>query len=240
MPELCPETSMNSRQLPRSSCAGHQRGKTAKRFSGSLSALAALSVCLVVLFFSGKTTLAAVNDEASLREILESVANTPLVRAPFIAIKSSGLLSAPVESRGTLSFSTDGLIEKHTTSPIDERTTISVEAIRIERTGQEVSEFRFADNPGLTAYAQGLRAIMGGDAGPLREHFDLSLVGDPAAWALTLRPKSGRLQSAVSSLEVTGANGLIKTIETVEASGDIDTLTILQQVPSTPRATPSQ
>ena len=204
MPELRPETLMNFPKLVRFGCARQQRGKTANPailLPGSVRSLVALTICLVVLLFSGKTAHAAVSDETSLREILTSVAKTPLVKAPFIAIKSSGLLSAPVESRGTLSFSADGLIEKHTTSPIDERTTISVDAIRIERTGQKVSEFRFADNPGLTAYAQGLRAIMGGDAGPLREHFELSLAGDLGAWVLTLRPKSVRLQSAVSSLE---------------------------------------
>ena len=205
----------------------------------ALTTLAAAAFLIIAVIHTQRA-LANSDDAGSLRKILTSITETPLTDAPFIALKSSGLLAAPVESRGTLSFSASGLIEKHTTSPIDERTIITEEAIRIERDGQEVDERRFSENPALTAYAQGMRAILGGDAAPLHEHFSLTLDGDLQQWRLTLQPKSVRLQTVISNLMVTGAYGQIKTIKTVEASGDVDTLTILVSAPAPSPATRNQ
>jgi len=188
-------------------------------------------ICTTALVAAADLVRAADSNEPSLRKILASVAHTPLNEAPFIRLKTSGLLAAPIESRGTLSYSTNGRIEQHTTSPIDERIIITDQAVRIERVGEPTDELSFAEKPALTAYAQGLRAILAGDPAPLYEHFLPTLDGDDQQWRMTLRPKSMRLQTAISSLVVTGTKGLISSIETFMTSGDVDTLTILRNPP---------
>ncbi len=167
-----------------------------------------------------------------LGPILSSVARTPLDAAPFFATKASGLLSTPIESRGTLSLAAGGRIVKHTRSPIDERVTITDAAVRIERAGEPATELRVADDPALGAYAQGLRAVLAGDPAPLREHFDVDVDGDVSAWVLTLVPRSLKLQAAVRRIVVSGSNGLIRQIETTDGAGDVETLSVLLTPPA--------
>ncbi|MGE0312900.1 MAG: LolA-related protein [Lautropia sp.] len=169
-----------------------------------------------------------------LAAILASVARTPLVAAPFHASKASGLLSTPVESRGTLSVDPNGRIEKHTRTPLDERVTITDEAVRIERAGSPAEELRVADDPSLAAYARGLRAVFAGDPTPLREHFDIAVRGDVADWTLVLTPKRLKVQAAVQRIVASGANGLIQRIETTDGAGDVETLSVLLKPPAAP------
>ncbi len=205
-----------------------------------IEALLCTAAVLFALLHAGIATSAGAAHEGRLRDILSSVARTTLTDAPFVANKVSGLLAAPVESRGTLSVDASGGLDKHTTSPIDERLTITDEVMRIERPGKPVDEIRLAAEPALASYAQGLRAILGGDTAMLNEHFEVNLAGDTAAWTLTLLPRSARLQTALTRLILTGANGLIQSIETTDPAGDIETLTILLQPPAAPPAEPAR
>ena len=117
--------------------------------------------------------------------------------------------------------------------------TITDKAVRIERAGKPADELLVANEPALAAYAQGIRAVLAGDQAPLREHFDIALDGNVTKWTLALRPKSTRLAAAVAKLVVSGANGLVQSIETTDGAGDVETLTVLLKAPSTAPSSPA-
>jgi hypothetical protein len=65
-----------------------------------------------------------------------------------------------------------------------------------------------------------LRALIAGDGQRLKSLFNIDLDGDPAAWQLRLRPRDAAVAQQLASVEVTGSEGRIETVLTVEASGD--------------------
>lgn len=200
-----------------------------RRFGATI---AAFSFAALIFHTQGSAVRAAESaDGKPLGSILASVAKTPLEKAPFFASKTSGLLSTPIESRGTLSFDPQGRIEKHTLTPIDERVTITDKAVRIEQAGKPADEILVADNPALATYAQGLRAVLAGDPAPLREHFDVKVDGDVGKWTIALEPKSLKMQAGVRRIVIAGSNGLIQRIETTDGAGDVETLSVLLKPP---------
>ncbi len=162
-----------------------------------------------------------------LRRVLAAVASQPLKAAPFIERRLSALTNNPLESRGTLSFSPGGVIEKLTVSPLRERVTINPESMTIDGGGKPPTIIKLDAPGGMAGYSMGLRALLAGNEKALRQVFDSKFSGSFDNWTVQLLPKDPALRRGVRQIMVSGAGASLRVIETSEAGGDVLELTIL-------------
>lgn len=170
-----------------------------------------------------------------LARVLAEVARQPLKAAPFIERRSSALTASPLESRGTLSYEPSGSVEKRTLKPIQERMTVGLDAITIQGAQGAAQTIRFEAQPAMAAYVHGLRAVLAGDAGPLRQHFDTQLTGSFDHWEIRLKPRDAAVRRGIAQIVVRGERGQVQVVETTETGGDVNELTILLRAPAAAR-----
>ena len=170
-----------------------------------------------------------------LARVLAEVARQPLKAAPFIERRSSALTASPLESRGTLSYEPSGSVEKRTLTPIRERMTVGLDAITIQGAQGAAQTIRFEAQPAMAAYVHGLRAVLAGDAGPLRQYFDTQLTGSFDHWEIRLKPRDAAVRRGIAQIVVRGERGQVQVVETTETGGDVNELTILLRAPAAAR-----
>jgi outer membrane lipoprotein-sorting protein len=145
----------------------------------------------------------------------------------FTEVKTSALLKAPIESRGTLRYTAPDRLEKHTRSPRDERLVADRDTVVVERPARnERFELRLADYPAVRASIESMRGTLAGDLAALRRHYRVELEGEWADWRLHLLPSDPELAELVQKVLIGGAGGEVRRIEILEASGDRSVMTI--------------
>lgn len=187
--------------------------------------LLALPALLAGLPGPGRSQAPAAPDagpDPLLRRILRAVATRPLDAAPFQERRISPLYATPLELRGTLHFTPPATIEKRTTSPIRESLRITADTLTIDPgTGVAPTVLKLETQGALSAYVQGLRAILQGDDQLLRQVFDTQLSGSFEAWRLQLTPRGVQPRRGIRQIVVSGAGAQLRRIDTTEVNGDL-------------------
>lgn len=165
--------------------------------------------------------------DQGLRRVLAAVAGQPLKAASFIERRLSALTNNPLESRGTLSFSSSGVIEKLTVSPLRERVTITAESLTIDGGAKPPTIIKLDASGGMAGYGIGLRALLAGNEKALRQVFDSKFSGSFDNWKVQLLPKDAALRRGIRQITVSGSGANLRVIETSEPGGDVVELTIL-------------
>lgn len=151
-------------------------------------------------------------------------------RATFIERKTSALLTAPLESRGTLVFRAPDYLEKSTVAPQRERVRIQAGRLTFEGTpvrGQSTQRsLAVADVPLLAPLIESLRATLAGDLPALTRYYDVALVRKNKGWALTLTPRDAALREAITHIVMRGVDAQVRAVEIYEVSGDTTDLVI--------------
>lgn len=207
----------------------------AGRASGACwRALVATALLSIALPASAQAAAPAATEDM-LARVLAEVARQPLKAAPFIERRSSALTASPLESRGTLSYQPSGSVEKRTLTPIQERMIVGVDAITIQGGQGAAQTIRLDAQPAMAAYVHGLRAVLAGDARPLRQHFDTQSSGSLDHWEIRLRPRDAAVRRGIAQIVVRGERGQVQVVETTETGGDVNELTILLRAPAAAR-----
>lgn len=170
---------------------------------------------------------ASAQTEDLLTRILAAVAREPLAAMPFFERRLSPMLAKPLESRGTLTYSPNGIFEKVTVAPIREKLIVTAETISVQSGDSQPKVIRLETQPALAAYIHGVRAVLAGDAKPLRSFFDAQVSGGFERWELKLLPIDATLKKSVRQVLVRGERGLVRLIETSEVAGDTNELTLV-------------
>lgn len=151
-------------------------------------------------------------------------------RASFVERKTSLLLNAPLESRGTLVFRAPDYLEKATTAPQRERIRIQGGSLTLEGApvrGQSMQRtVAVADVPLLAPLIESLRATLAGDLPALKRYYDVVLVHENKSWTLTLTPRDAALREAIARIVMRGAEAQVRGVEIYEVSGDKTDLVI--------------
>ncbi|MEP6608065.1 MAG: LolA-related protein [Burkholderiaceae bacterium] len=146
-------------------------------------------------------------------------------QARFTERRFSALLKGPAESSGTLGFRAPDVLEKNTVLPQRESVRVEGNVVTYEsaaRASAQKRTFSLSDAPLLAALIESLRATLAGDLAALRSHYDVQLSALTAMdWQLTLTPRDRMLRDAVAKVVLRGSAGDVRTIEIVEANGDL-------------------
>lgn len=132
-----------------------------------------------------------------------------LVRAPpqtiaFSEVHTSPLLDGELTVSGTLEYTGPGKLSRVVTTPYAERTDIDGDLVRISRADGSERRFSLKRVPELGGLLTGFTALLAGDRAALERAFEIAVIGDPAAWQVTLTPRSKRVRARIERVSVRG------------------------------------
>ena len=160
---------------------------------------------------------------AALKEARESSVS-------YEEVTYSSLLSAPLTARGLLRFTPPSLLEKHVLEPYRERYTIEGDQVTFDSERRRVKKtISLTDYPALRSFVEAFRAGFTGDAGRLRQSYELNLQGTRHKWTLVLRPLDPAGKSMVEDISFSGSEGQIGTIVTRAPDGDRSVMTLRRE-----------
>jgi len=159
---------------------------------------------------------------------LEALLSTrPNYQANFQETHFSTLLTEPLITSGTLTFSPPSKIEKHVMAPFEEIYVVEGNRVYFDNPIKEISKtFSLDEYPSLQGFLIGLQAPLTGDFETLQRFFNLSLEGTKSQWTLKLEPLDNSFTEFLNSLSFTGRHNHITSIEIRESDGDYSLMTI--------------
>ena len=160
-----------------------------------------------------------------VQELFEALGKGKPRRAQFQEKKTIALLDKPVESSGEISFTPPARLEKRTVKPRAERIVITGDLATIER-GTSTHTVRLSQQPGIAALIDSIRSTLAGDLNALTKNYSAAVSGDAARWRLTLRPLDPALSNIVEHVEISGSQGIVRTVEIFQADGDRSVMTL--------------
>jgi outer membrane lipoprotein-sorting protein len=190
------------------------------------AALAALMLTVTAVPSSAGTAPAA---SWGIEQLMQRLAQVKNAKATFVERKHLRVLTAPLESSGTLVYTAPGYLEKHTLAPKPESLVLDKDTLTFDdRTRNRRRTLRLQDFPVLWAFVEGLRSTLAGDLQNLNRIYRVELDGSETDWRLTLEPRDPGVQRMVSQIRLGGGGASIRSVEVLEAEGDRSVMTITE------------
>ncbi len=167
-----------------------------------------------------------------VEQLMREFAQVQSARAKFVERKHMAILSAPLESSGTLIYTAPGRLEKHTLAPRQESLVLERDRLTLEnKERKQRRTFALQDYPVVWAFVESIRSTLAGDLATLSRFYQVSLDGGERQWRLTLKPVEAEMRNVVSEIRIGGSRNRISTIEILEAQGDRSVMTITGDAP---------
>lgn len=153
-------------------------------------------------------------------------------RAAFREEKDLAALAEPLVSRGTLLYAAPSRLERHTAEPAEESIVVEGDRLTWSRPAEGMRRtLRLEQAPELRGLVEAVRGTLAGDVVALRRYYSVGLEGAEDAWRLTLVPVDAGVKALLKVVRVDGSGTDLRRVETVEADGDVTTMTIEAAVP---------
>lgn len=170
-------------------------------------------------------------DEWGLPQLMREMAQVKSASAQFTEWKTMHMLSAPLQTSGTLGYVAPDRIQKVTLAPVPER--FVLDGDKIVMTGGpdgQVHKFSLTDYPQIGGLVEGIRATLAGDLPTLDRFYTVQLTGGPKDWQLLLQSKDADLTRFVKWIRIHGDGNQIDTIATASSDGDHSEMSIVEDV----------
>jgi hypothetical protein len=186
----------------------------------------AIGALLALGFFAFTAAHAA---EFGVADLLQEFRQVPSVKARFVERKTVALLTAPLESSGTLEYEAPGRLTKTVLKPAPEKMVLQGDRLVIEsrRAGKvERRTLSVREHPALWALVESIRGTLAGDLATLNRFYKVELEGTESKWILRLVPSDPSVLAYLSEVRLSGSAAWIERVEMSEASGDRSTMVI--------------
>jgi len=163
---------------------------------------------------------AAHAEDWGLAALMQSLSQTRSASAGFTERQTSPVLSAPLISTGTLTYTAPFYLRKTTISPTPEDFVLDHDKITLTSSqagGTRV--FTANQDPRIAGLVEGIRGTLAGDLPALETFFNVSLSGNVTNWQLQLLPKTAALARFLRSITINGHQNDIDIIDTAGADG---------------------
>lgn len=191
----------------------------------------------LLLIAAGLYSPAAVAAEGAdaawdIKRLMHELAQVKSAKARFVERKHLAILSAPLESSGTLIYTAPGKLEKHTLAPRQESLVLERDRLTLEnKERRQRRTFALQEYPVIWAFVESIRSTLAGDLATLNRFYQVSLEGGERQWRLTLKPSEPGMQEVVSEVRIDGSRNWVSAIEIVETQGDRTVMTITRDGP---------
>jgi hypothetical protein len=162
-----------------------------------------------------------------IEQLMQELGKVKSASARFVERKHLAILTAPLESSGTLTYIAPDRLEKHTLAPraesmVLERNQLTLESAEPKRR----RTLRLDDHPVIGVFVESIRSTLAGDLALLRRLYEVALEGDERKWRLVLKPLDPKMAEVVSEIRIGGSRDWIGSIEFHEPGGDRSVMTI--------------
>jgi hypothetical protein len=151
--------------------------------------------------------------------ILARIARPAPSRTPFVELRGSKLLKAPLRISGEYRHPDAATLVREVRAPYAETTTIRAGEATIERPGKSPRRVSLARYPELAGMQASFGAMLAGDVDALRRHYRLDSDGRRNAWRLVMTPLDGSVAKRVRGIVLHGRGAELRCIETEPAGG---------------------
>lgn len=181
-----------------------------------------LAPALLLTLASAATFAAPAESPVEADWILAKIARPAPARTPFVEVRGSKLLKAPLRLTGEYRRPDADTLVREVRSPYAETTTLRAGEATIERAGQSPRRFSLSRVPELAGLQNSFGALLGGDHAAIEAHYRLRADGTRQRWTLTMTPKDAALASKVQAVVLNGRGSELRCIQT-RAAGNGDT-----------------
>jgi hypothetical protein len=162
-----------------------------------------------------------------IEQLMQDLARVKTAHARFVERKYLAILTAPLESSGTLTYIAPHRLEKRTLAPKPESLVLERDQLILE-SGEPKRRrtIRLEDYPVVGAFVESIRSTLAGDLDLLNRLYKIALEGDERKWRLVLKPADPKMQEVISEIRISGSRNRIGAIEFLEPGGDRSVMTI--------------
>ncbi len=198
---------------------------------------------LIWLFFPGPAPMSVAQTSSqsepeagstgwNVEQLIESLAKNRPAEVRFEETAFSNLLTQPLKTQGILRFTPPAGLEKHITSPYDERYLVEGATVLFEsKTKGTNRTLSLHDYPALRGFIEAFRSTLANDVITLRRFYSVTLQGEPRRWGLMLRPLDKAVQELVKSIRFSGEGDQVSSIEILAPDGDRSVMVITTGAP---------
>lgn len=141
-------------------------------------------------------------------------------RTPFVEVRGSALLKAPLRIEGEYARPDADTLVREVRAPYVETTTIRGGEATIARTGRRPRSFALSRVPELAGLQASFGALLAGDAEGLAAAYRIEASGTRQAWRMVLVPKDAALAGKLREIVLHGRGAELRCIETQPVEGD--------------------
>ncbi len=187
----------------------------------------------LVLLAGGPGAAAAADPPAwGVEQLMHGLSRAPSTKGKFVERKYLAMLTAPLDSAGTLVYTAPGRLEKNTLTPKPERLVLDQDNLTLEYPDRGQRRVLALQNyPVVWAFVESIRSTLAGDLQTLNRFYRASVTGSEEQWRLSLKPVDGKMQSVVQEIRIDGRRDRVRTIEIIETQGDRSVMTITEDGP---------
>lgn len=153
--------------------------------------------------------------------ILAKLARPAPMRTPFVELRGSALLKAPLRLQGEYRRPDADTLVREVRAPYAETTTIRAGEVAIARNGGKARTFSLSRAPELAGLQASFGALLTGDRALLERHYRIAADGTRQHWTLALVPKDAQLAAKVRDIVLRGRGAELRCIETRPAKGEL-------------------
>ncbi|WP_018873683.1 LolA-related protein [Thioalkalivibrio sp. ALJ16] len=153
-----------------------------------------------------------------LGTILDTLARDEPATLVFEERRDDPMLEFAETRTGTLAFEPPDRLTRAVEGPRGETVRIEGNTLTLERRGSS-REIDLDEQPALATLTGLFRSLLNGDRETLETDFEIERTGDAADWTLELTPRDRALRRMVPELTLSGADGELRELITIEAGG---------------------
>ncbi len=146
--------------------------------------------------------------------ILKGIARPVPASTPFVEVRGSKLLKAPLRLTGQYLRPDADTLVREVRAPYAETTTLHAGEATIARAGQAPRKFALSRVPELAGFQSNFAALLDGDRASLEQHYTLAAEGTRQRWTLTMAPKDAAQATRVQAIALYGRGSELRCIET--------------------------
>nr|WP_133001135.1 LolA-related protein [Luteimonas arsenica] len=153
--------------------------------------------------------------------ILQRLARPAPVTTPFVELRGSAMLKAPLRIEGEYARPDADTLVRQVRVPYAETTTIREGEATIARGNRSPRTFSLSRAPELAGLQASFGALLAGDTAALSRDYRITSHGSREDWRLELVPRDAALAASVRDITLRGRGAELRCIETRPVEGEL-------------------
>ncbi|CAO3358399.1 LolA-related protein [Azospirillum palustre] len=194
--------------------------------SGNRPARRPILAALATLLLAGTATPSPAAEPWGLEDLFARFAKVGSSNARFTETREVGLLTAPLESSGTLTYRRPDFLEKRTLHPQAESLRLDGDRLTLTQADGASRTLSVSSMPEIQTYVESIRSTLRGDVPTVMRFYEVVLEGTLQDWRMQLTPRAEEARRIVRRIDIAGRDAAIRRIELLQADGDRSVMTI--------------